>query len=380
MTSVRIADVLRLERRSVVPDPLTEYTLIGIYSFGKGIFHREPMVGADLGDYRFFEISPGDLVISNIQAWEGAIAVASERDRRCIGTHRFLTYVATDDRVDTSYLRYYFLSSAGSPQIQRASPGSVTRNRTLATDRFENLVISLPNLDQQRSMAARLDRELELLGRLAKGQVAASGDALLMLYPALVDAILRRHAAAEVVLGDVVELAGESVQAGDDPAPADQFIGLEHVERHTGRIIGSRSIDGPETGPKTRFAPGDVLYPRLRPYLNKAWATASYGLCSVDQFVLRPRQGMDPELLAHAMRGRSVLQAATGLTSSLQLPRIRKTDLLSIRVAIVPPQHHTRARAELDQARAQVVRLLDLRRQTIRVSKALQISVLNAAF
>ena len=37
-----------------------------------------PKPGSELGDYRFFEIEPGDLVLSNIQAWEGAIALATD--------------------------------------------------------------------------------------------------------------------------------------------------------------------------------------------------------------------------------------------------------------------------------------------------------------
>jgi type I restriction enzyme, S subunit len=156
MKRVRVGDVVKLERRVVEIDPLEAYSLIGVYSFGKGIFHREPQLGSDLGDYRFFAIEPGDLVLSNIQAWEGAIAYATDRDRGCIGTHRFLTYVPADGEVDMDYLHYYFLSESGHALIQQAAPGSVTRNRTLAIDRFENLEIPLPDLAEQRRIVARL--------------------------------------------------------------------------------------------------------------------------------------------------------------------------------------------------------------------------------
>src|ERR1035438_5084222 len=101
----RVGDVLRLRRSAVEIDPVTEYTLIGVYSFGNGIFHRAPKMGAELGDYKFFEIRPGDLILSNIQAWEGAIAFATAADSGVIGTHRFLSYVAADDRIDTNWTR-----------------------------------------------------------------------------------------------------------------------------------------------------------------------------------------------------------------------------------------------------------------------------------
>lgn len=157
MKRVRVGDVVKLERRMVEIDPFESYSLIGVYSFGKGIFHRDPQLGSELGDYRFFAIEPGDLVLSNIQAWEGAIAYATERDRGCIGTHRFLTYVPADaEVVDMDYLHYYFLSESGHALIEQAAPGSVTRNRTLAIERLENLEIPLPDLAEQRRIVGRL--------------------------------------------------------------------------------------------------------------------------------------------------------------------------------------------------------------------------------
>ena len=65
---VRVGDVLRLERREVADRPAEEYDESASYSFGKGIFHREPNPASELGDKRFFRIEPGDLVLSNIPA------------------------------------------------------------------------------------------------------------------------------------------------------------------------------------------------------------------------------------------------------------------------------------------------------------------------
>ena len=153
----RVGDVLRLERREVTIDPVKEYRLIGVYSFGKGILHRDPRVGAELGNYRYFGIHAGDLVLSNIQAWEGAIALASDADAGTIGTHRFLTYRPSDGRIDTNWARWFFLSEPGMDLIRQAAPGTTMRNRTLAIQRFEDLEIPVPPIDEQRRVAPRLD-------------------------------------------------------------------------------------------------------------------------------------------------------------------------------------------------------------------------------
>src|SRR5437867_1819883 len=47
-----------------------------------------------------------------------------------------------------------------------------------------------------------------------------------------------------------------------------RYLGLEHVEAHTTRILGTISATEMKSG-AVHFWPGDVLYGRLRPYLNK---------------------------------------------------------------------------------------------------------------
>jgi len=171
---------LALERREVAVDPTAEYTLVGVYSFGKGLFHHEPKLGAELGAYRFFAVAAGDLVLSNIGAWEGGIGYATDADNGVIGNHRVLTYTPRDRRIDANWVRWYLVSERGMTLIRGAAPGTVMRNRTLAMDRFEALEIPLPPIDEQRRVADRLDR-LEIVAaetRRATKRASTLSDAL----------------------------------------------------------------------------------------------------------------------------------------------------------------------------------------------------------
>jgi hypothetical protein len=57
------------------------------------------------------------------------------------------------------------------------------------------------------------------------------------------------------------------------------YIGLEHVEAHTTKLLGS--VPAAEMrSTANRFYSGDVLYSRLRPYLNKVWRADHDGLHS----------------------------------------------------------------------------------------------------
>lgn len=262
---VRVGDVLSLQRRSVDIDPLTEYSLIGVYSFGKGIFHREPRRGSELGDYRFFSVEPGDLVLSNIQAWEGAIAHAIELDAGTIGTHRFLTYVSRDERIDTSWAKWFFLSEPGMDLIRKAAPGTTIRNRTLSIDRFEALEIQLPPINEQRRISANLDCVAAVAGEAARltesaSKISAAIGVSLATRPDLSDEAKRALGWRKIPLSDAVKASGTSVAV--EPGNRYRIAGVYSFGKG---LIDRGWIMGSETSYSTltRIAFGDIVLSKL---------------------------------------------------------------------------------------------------------------------
>lgn len=156
-TAIRLGDILQIERIPVDIDPENKYAQIGIRSFGRGIFHRDPVSGNELSKLRYFEVHPRRLMVSNIMAWEGAIALSSDSDAGCVGSNRFLSYAPTRD-VDLAYLNYFFQSELGMKLISRTSTGTVVRNQTLSMADFEDLVVPLPGIVEQRRVAVVMDQ------------------------------------------------------------------------------------------------------------------------------------------------------------------------------------------------------------------------------
>ncbi len=179
---VRIGDVLTLERIPIEPEPSEYYVQIGIRSFGNGIFHRDKQLGSELGKLKYFTVQPDRLIVSNIMAWEGAIAVSSRDDAGCIASNRFLSYVRCE-AVDIRYLNYYFQSKQGHAAIRGTSTGTVVRNQTLSIKDFEDLVVLLPSLDRQRQVASWLDTSTRL-SSLTKAQSEGSAQLRLSLLNA----------------------------------------------------------------------------------------------------------------------------------------------------------------------------------------------------
>lgn len=165
-----LGSLVQLERRQIVVRADQAYREIGVRSFGKGIFVKEPIVGADLGAKRVFEICANDLVVSNVFAWEGAVGLAGTEHVGLVGSHRFMTWTARTPALDIRYLYEYLRTPQGRIALAAASPGSAGRNRTLAIENFKKIEVPVPDgraqehvkrvgvqLDQIRDLTAKRD-------------------------------------------------------------------------------------------------------------------------------------------------------------------------------------------------------------------------------
>ncbi len=181
---VEMGDVAPLHRRPTEIAIEGEYEELGARSFGKGIFHKPTLRGESLTWQKLFQVHTGDIVISNIKAWEGAIAVAGEADHGRYGSHRYLTCVVDPKRALPEFICFYLLSTSGLEQVGLASPGSADRNRTLAVDRLHKIKVPVVPLAAQLDFKKLLDLQSRV--RTEAMRSAQRSNALL---PSLLDRI-----------------------------------------------------------------------------------------------------------------------------------------------------------------------------------------------
>ena len=172
-----MAEVAPLVRREIAIELEGSYPELGIRSFGKGTFHKPPLSGADVGTKRLFSIEPGDLLFSNVFAWEGAIAVAQPEDVGRFGSHRFITCRVNPHITSAEFLRYYFLTDTGLEKIGEASPGGAGRNRTLGLEKLTAIQVPMPSPATQRTFDVLQTKVAELKARHAT--IRQANDALI---------------------------------------------------------------------------------------------------------------------------------------------------------------------------------------------------------
>ena len=123
---------------------------------------------------------------------------------------------------------------------------------------------------------------------------------------------------ATVRLSDLCDLVSEPVKPGEWPDAL--YLGLEHLAPGClVRIGGGRASDMRSN--TSAFQPCDVLYGKLRPYLDKAILADQAGVCTTELLVLRAKTDVNPRFLATALHSPSFLEHAVAGTTGVQHPR-----------------------------------------------------------
>jgi type I restriction enzyme, S subunit len=139
----------------------------------------------------------------------------------------------------------------------------------------------------------------------------------------------------------------------------ERYIGLENIVGKSGEYVSTSEKETVSTA--VRFSPGQILFPKLRPYLNKTHLAEFEGLCSTEFHVFIP-QGVADGYLTAFLRSRPIVDLTSLLMTGNTLPRLQMSDIE--RLPIPVPGHdiqkklcreiadiYERVRALNDQAR-----------------------------
>src|SRR6266480_1588093 len=155
----------------------------------------------------------------------------------------------------------------------------------------------------------------------------------------------KKNGWTRTTLGSIIRPRRDKVLPASDPAA--RYVGMEHVEAHSTRVL--------ETAPAyalrssaNRFDSGDVLYGRLRPYLNKVCRPGFSGLCSAEFIVLPKTEGIDPDFLKYRLNAGDFLRFASQLNAG-DRPRVDFDQLAPFEIALPPLDEQQCIVAEIEK-------------------------------
>lgn len=154
-------------------------------------------------------------------------------------------------------------------------------------------------------------------------------------------------------LNDLVHFERNIVSPIDYP---NQYLGLAGVCSQNGELSG---ITEEAAGQAFRYKQGDVLYGRLRPYLNKVFYAENDGICSTEFHVMRVKNTNEilPEFLAAIMRSDLILAQTKHMMTGNTHPRISNEDVQNLYIPIPNIEVQREVVLELSNRRNQARRL-----------------------
>ncbi|WP_446423995.1 restriction endonuclease subunit S [Mailhella sp.] len=165
-----------------------------------------------------------------------------------------------------------------------------------------------------------------------------------------------------VRLGSVLSASKEKTE--DFSSPSLRYVGLEHIEKDNG-IIGSASAEGIRSL-KNIFHPGQILYGKLRPYLNKHDIADFEGVCSTDILVFDCSNIVISKFINYFFNLSYFKEYTVTNSKGINLPRVSEQTVLNA-VFPLPPldvQERIVTRieslfAKLDEAKKKAEAVLD---------------------
>ena len=114
------------------------------------------------------------------------------------------------------------------------------------------------------------------------------------------------------------------------------YVGMENIQSNTGFYVPSTEEKGTFNS-ALKFEVGDVLFPKLRPYLNKIHLAQFEGVCSTEFHVLK---GMDLNnlYLSTFLSSKLVLNQTTCLMTGNTLPRLQTQEVERLPILLPPPE------------------------------------------
>jgi type I restriction enzyme S subunit len=142
--------------------------------------------------------------------------------------------------------------------------------------------------------------------------------------------------------------------AGLEFAPGEDVwhLGLEHIESHTGRVTLKLRAPAEAAGNSTfTFDERNVLYSKLRPYLNKVVVPDEPGIATTELVPLRPRHRLVlREYLGYYLRSPAFLGFASQFVTGAKMPRVIMDKFWGHEVPLPPLSEQRRIVEILDQA------------------------------
>ncbi len=181
-------------------------------------------------------------------------------------------------------------------------------------------------------------------------------------------------------IGDVIAY-GSTEKVEPSAIPADAWVlELEDIEKDTSRVLQRFTFAQRQSkSTKNRFRRGDVLYGKLRPYLNKVIVADCDGYCTTEIIPLKSNEAITGRFLFYWLKHPEFIDYVNSVSHGINMPRLGTQAGLSAPLILAPLNEQKRIADKLDALLAKVDACRERLDRVPQILKRFRQSVLAAA-
>lgn len=283
----------------------------------------------------------------------------------------FMAKIDCGDTINPSFI-VYTLDALYSCGVNGACIQQTTGIQNLRVLDYLNTKVAFPDRSEQHRIASYLDKtcatidtaiekkqmQLETLDALRKSIIHKA------VTRGLDDSVELKDSGVEYLeriplhwkvdrLKDIVSLRNSKT---DESSEAEDYLELEDIEQGTGNILSQRNTLDVESA-VTIFKKGDVLFGKLRPYLEKYYLADFDGKCTGEILAFEPIR-IRGQFLLYCIASPWFLGQCNMLAYGAKMPRVNwPTQLAKINIPLPPDDEQDQIAAYLDVRCDEMIKL-----------------------
>lgn len=266
------------------------------------------------------EVMPGDILISRLPDPIGRACIVPEGIGKAI-TAVDCTIVRLNATLLPEFLISFSKTALYASQINKIKTGT-TRLR-VSRGNLGNVIIPIPPIESQHRFAAIAQQ----------ADKSKFGDFKSQFIEMFGNPVTNTKGWKTAKIKDVApEMPSKEQLSGKI-----WLLNLDMIESNTGRIIEKVYEDVENALSVQSFDEGNVLFSKLRPYLNKVVIPDEPGMATTELVPLRPEPSkLHKVFLSHLLRGNQFVNYANDIAGGTKMPRMPLTELRNFD-CILPP-------------------------------------------
>lgn len=315
------------------------------------------------------KVEHGDTIISTVRTYLRAIAFIENPKENLIVSTGFAVLNANKNILLPKFLFYQVLCDSFIQRVIANSEG--VSYPAISSTKLADLKLFIPSIKEQLKIANYLDEQTQKIDRLIANKKAQAEKLKELRQIEINNAVTKGlNPKAELIesgfdwlgkipkhwqLNRLKNLANQVSEKSTEILDDDFIVALENIESHNGKFIDTAS-EYENNGIK--FKKDNLLYNKLRPYLNKVFLADRDGICVGDIIVIECTSRLHPTFLQFRMLSEAFGSLIMSSVYGAKMPRTSWEFISSLKIGYPSIEEQTKIANHLQDRTTAIEKLI----------------------